>query len=77
MKQLNTKLMHPADQLVLIIGRKAQKARVRTYGDHRMAMSLAVLGMAGEGVVLDSPECIAISYPMFYQILENFGGREK
>lgn len=65
------------DSLVIHGGRKAQKARVRTYGDHRMAMSLAVLGMAGEGVVLDSPECIAISYPMFYQILENFGGREK
>jgi 3-phosphoshikimate 1-carboxyvinyltransferase len=35
-------------------------------------MSLAILGAAGRGVVLDHPECVRISYPAFYQTLEKF-----
>jgi 3-phosphoshikimate 1-carboxyvinyltransferase len=44
---------------------------VESFGDHRVAMSLAVFGLAsGQGVVLDNRECISTSFPGFYQILE-------
>ena len=43
---------------------------VDTYDDHRMAMSLAVAGLAGEGVTLDAPGCVNISYPSFYQTMD-------
>jgi 3-phosphoshikimate 1-carboxyvinyltransferase len=40
--------------------------RVQSYGDHRIAMALAVAGLAGEGTtVIDGWEAVATSYPGF------------
>ena len=58
------------DGMVIHGGRRIQRAETATYEDHRMAMSLAVFGAAGQGVFLDRPDCVRISYPEFYQILE-------
>jgi len=38
----------------------------RTYGDHRMAMSLSLLELAGVDVRLDKPGCVAKSFPGFW-----------
>ncbi|MBI4512971.1 MAG: 3-phosphoshikimate 1-carboxyvinyltransferase [Gemmatimonadetes bacterium] len=44
--------------------------RVRTYGDHRIAMALAVLGaQPGNAIELDDPGCVAISYRGFWEDL--------
>ena len=40
---------------------------VDTYKDHRMAMSLAVIGLRVPGVVIDDPGCVAKTYPGFWQ----------
>ena len=40
-----------------------------SYDDHRMAMSLAIAGAAGDGVAIENPECVDISYPAFYKTL--------
>jgi len=41
--------------------------RVETAGDHRLAMSFAVLGtLPGARVTLDNRGCVAISYPSFF-----------
>jgi 3-phosphoshikimate 1-carboxyvinyltransferase len=40
-----------------------------TYGDHRMAMSLAPLGILGE-VVIEDPEVVRKSYPQFWAHVE-------
>jgi 3-phosphoshikimate 1-carboxyvinyltransferase len=41
--------------------------RVETAGDHRLAMSFAVLGtLPGAKVALDDRDCVAISYPAFF-----------
>lgn len=40
-----------------------------SYDDHRMAMSLAIAGAAGDGVTIENPECVDISYPEFYKTL--------
>ncbi len=45
---------------------------VKTYGDHRMAMALAVIGAAKAGVCLDDASCVDISYPTFWNTLEGF-----
>ena len=50
------------------------KATADSCGDHRIAMSLAVLGSAGEGVIIEDDECVNISYPEFYQTLSILGG---
>lgn len=60
------------DGMIIHGDRALSPAVCRTYDDHRMAMSLAVAGAAGEGVTLDAPACINISYPSFFETLDNF-----
>ena len=46
-------------------------ARVRSYGDHRVAMALAVAGLiAGGDTHIEGAECVDISYPGFFDQLE-------
>lgn len=43
---------------------------VETYNDHRMAMSLALVGLKTPGVKIKNPGCVAKTYPGFWQDLE-------
>ncbi len=45
-------------------------ARFETYDDHRMAMSLALLGLRVPGVEIADPGCVAKTYPGFFADLE-------
>jgi 3-phosphoshikimate 1-carboxyvinyltransferase len=47
------------------------KVEVETHGDHRVAMSLAICGLARPGVVIGTPEVVAKSYPSFWSDLED------
>ena len=59
------------DTLVIHGGTPVRYGMVHSYDDHRMAMSLAILGAAGAGVIIDRPDCVNISYPEFYQTLRS------
>ena len=41
-------------------------AVVHCYGDHRIAMSFAVLGLARPGITIEDPACVAKTYPTFW-----------
>jgi 3-phosphoshikimate 1-carboxyvinyltransferase len=43
---------------------------IETYRDHRMAMSLAVVGLRVPGIVIKDPGCVAKTYPGFFEDLE-------
>ena len=44
--------------------------RVRTHGDHRLAMAFGVLGaVSGGRIEVDDPACVAVSYPTFWDDL--------
>jgi 3-phosphoshikimate 1-carboxyvinyltransferase len=46
--------------------------RVASFGDHRIAMAFAVAGlMVPEGVTIDDPGCVDISFPGFFDSLES------
>lgn len=45
-------------------------ASVRTYDDHRMAMSFALLGLRVPGIVIEDPGCVAKTFPGFWRALE-------
>jgi 3-phosphoshikimate 1-carboxyvinyltransferase len=49
-----------------IIPGKLRGARIETYNDHRMAMSMALVGLAVPGIVILDPECTAKTYPDFF-----------
>ncbi|TWT35670.1 3-phosphoshikimate 1-carboxyvinyltransferase [Posidoniimonas corsicana] len=46
-------------------------AEVATYDDHRMAMSLALVGLRQPGVVILDPGCTSKTYPEFFRDLES------
>jgi len=48
---------------------------VRTYDDHRMAMSFAILGCRVPGITIDNPSCVAKTFPDFFERLAAALGR--
>jgi len=49
-------------------------ADIRTYDDHRMAMSFAVAGLRTPGVRILDPGCVKKSFPTFWDVLETLYG---
>ena len=47
-----------------------QPAEIDTYNDHRMAMSLTLVGLRSPGVVIRDPSCTAKTYPDYFADLE-------
>lgn len=58
------------DGLIVYGGHALHYAECRSHGDHRIAMSLAVLGISANGISITDAECIEVSYPNFYKELE-------
>jgi 3-phosphoshikimate 1-carboxyvinyltransferase len=44
-------------------------ATIDTYDDHRMAMSMALVGLRTAGVTINDPGCTAKTYPAFFEDL--------
>ncbi len=55
---------------LVIHGGKPHGAEIDPHGDHRMAMSFAVLGLRAPGMIIRDPDCVAKSYPGFWQDLK-------
>ncbi len=47
-------------------------AVIETYDDHRMAMSLALVGLKQPGVVITNPGCVSKTYPNYFADLQKF-----
>ncbi|GIW81816.1 MAG: 3-phosphoshikimate 1-carboxyvinyltransferase [Gemmatales bacterium] len=48
---------------------KLHGATIDTYNDHRMAMSLALVGLKVPGIVINDPGCVVKTYPGFFRRL--------
>jgi len=53
-----------------ITPRPLHGAEIETYNDHRMAMSMALVGLKVPGIVIKNPGCVAKTYPGFWDDLE-------
>ncbi|MDX6228812.1 MAG: 3-phosphoshikimate 1-carboxyvinyltransferase [Frankiales bacterium] len=47
--------------------------RFRTYDDHRMAMSLALIGLRQPGIEIEDPGCVVKTYPDYFTDLAKLG----
>ncbi len=45
-------------------------AVINSHNDHRIAMSAAILGLAGARMIIRGAECVAKSYPDFFNVLQ-------
>lgn len=57
-----------------IVGSKPNAAIIQPSGDHRIAMSFAILGLKC-GMIIENSECINTSFPAFFQILREIGAK--
>lgn len=66
MGRLGAQVTEMDDGMVIDGQQPLISARCESRGDHRIAMALAVAGMAGNGVQISDAECVAVSYPDFF-----------
>ena len=45
----------------------------KTYGDHRMAMSLSALALVFDEISIEQPEVVEKSYPNYWQQMQKAG----
>jgi 3-phosphoshikimate 1-carboxyvinyltransferase len=55
--------VYPADHI--------QPSTLDTYDDHRMAMSLSLIGLKTPGIVINDPACVNKTFPTYFNVLES------
>ena len=51
---------------------RLQGAKIEPRGDHRIAMAFTVAALLAEGETeINDPECVAVSFPEFFDLLES------
>ena len=58
---------------ITVQGGEPRPACIETYGDHRMAMSLAILGVRVAGLEIRDPDVVSKSFPGFWDQLSRIG----
>lgn len=70
LKKLGANIEATDDGMIIEGPTKLTGASLKTYGDHRIGMMGAVAALiAGGEVTLDDADCIAVSYPTFFEHL--------
>jgi 3-phosphoshikimate 1-carboxyvinyltransferase len=68
--RLGAEVEERPDGLRIVGGRPLRAARCHSYGDHRVAMTMAIAGLVAEGETeVEDADCIATSFPDFDKYL--------
>jgi len=70
LRRLGANVVEHEDGLTIVPG-LLRGAELQTYDDHRMAMSLALVGLRIPNVVIVNPDCTQKTYPGFFSDLES------
>ncbi len=71
LKNMGADVTPSDDGMIINGGNQLHGCNIKTYLDHRIAMSFAIAGLAADGTTtFDEPGCVNISYPDFYSTLE-------
>lgn len=74
LKKTGAQIETGSDFMVVHGGERIHGAEVNSHGDHRIAMALAVCGLAADGIMtIDGGECAAVSFPSFFEKMEALG----
>ena len=66
--RLGGKLEEMDDGLIIHGGQKLSGAVINSHDDHRIAMSMAVVGLRVPGVVVSDSQCVGKSFPTFWEL---------
>lgn len=71
---MGAKVRETEDGMAIEGGAKLAGAEVRSFGDHRIAMTLAVAALAADGeTTIDGADAADVSYPAFWDALQSLG----
>lgn len=70
LRALGIEVEEREDGMTIRGARRFSGGAVKSYGDHRVAMSFAVAGLcSASGIVIDDAACVDISFPGFFDLL--------
>jgi 3-phosphoshikimate 1-carboxyvinyltransferase len=76
LEKAGIKVIEEKDKLV-ITGGKLTGAVIDSSNDHRIAMAFSLLGLKAGNIEIENAECVAKTFPEFWDILKRIGGRVK
>ncbi|NLJ50202.1 MAG: 3-phosphoshikimate 1-carboxyvinyltransferase [Candidatus Atribacteria bacterium] len=77
LNQLGAQVNETDDGLVISGPIRLKGGKVKSYHDHRIAMSMVIAGLIADAPVeIEDIECISISYPNFFQDLQKIGYKD-
>ncbi len=72
LSKMGARIQETSDGLVIDGPTPLHAAVVRSHGDHRLAMSLAVAALVAEGqTTIEDVACVATSFPTFWTLLDS------
>ena len=76
LKAMGAHVEEQADGLAVAGGAPLHGARVDSEDDHRIAMALSIAALGARGATeVERGECVAVSFPSFYEVLGQATGR--
>lgn len=72
--KLGATIAEEPDRL-MITGGGLHGGTVDSHGDHRIAMALSLLGLVTDGVTIEGAECVAKTFPTYWDILTSLGAQ--
>ncbi len=74
LRKMGAKIEAEHNRMIIYGGQNLRGAEVESYHDHRVAMALSVAGLFADGeTVVNDAECVDVTFPNFYQILNKVG----
>jgi 3-phosphoshikimate 1-carboxyvinyltransferase len=71
LRKMGAKIEEKEDGMIIHGPTKLKGAKVKSYGDHRVAMSMAIAGLVADGeTIIEDVDCIETSFPGFSKILK-------
>jgi 3-phosphoshikimate 1-carboxyvinyltransferase len=78
LRSVGVRVEEREDGLTIEGRQRLRGSKIETHGDHRVAMSFAVVGLCADGgVELDDARCADISFPGFFRALESLRNGKK
>ena len=74
LRKLGVKAEELPDGAIIEGTQTLKSATINTYDDHRIAMSFAILGLKTGNLKIENPECVAKSFPNFWDYIEKLYG---
>jgi 3-phosphoshikimate 1-carboxyvinyltransferase len=76
LEKMGVKIQEERNSLI-ITGSRPEGAVIDSRNDHRIAMAFSILGSVTGGVIINDAECVAKTYPDFWEVIRSIWGEVK